>query len=105
MSILRDIWNWFFAPLLRTATNAGAGAAIGIPWGTTGMLAGGSAGMLLGAAHGWRMAYARTYDWTTVGGVFQFILDNTWALPDSVVGSLFATLNLWNGVERTTSND
>jgi len=57
----------------------------------------------LGAAHGWRMAYAHTYDWTTPGGVIEFIADNTWGLPNAVVGSLFATLNLWNGVKVEVS--
>ena len=104
-STARDAWNWVIAPLLRTSTNAAAGAVIMLPSGGVGATIGGLVGGGLGAAHGWRMAYVHTYDWTTVGGVAEFILDNTWGLPNAVVGSLFATLNLWNSPVQATSND
>ncbi len=102
-STARNVWNWLFAPLLRTITNGVAGAVILAPSGTAGSVLGAAVGGGLGAAHGWRMAYAHTYDWTTVGGVIEFIADNTWGLPNAVVGSLFATLNLWNGVKVEVS--
>ncbi len=100
---LRDIWNWAFAPLIRAASNAGAGAAVGSLGGGTGVLVGAAVGAVLGGIHGWRMAYAHTYDWTTVVGVLAFVADNTWGLPNSVVGSLFATANVFNGIAVETS--
>jgi hypothetical protein len=99
----RDAWNWIVAPLVRTATNATGCGLIFIPKGGIAMLIAALVGGGLGAAHGWRMAYAHTYDWTTGGGVVEFIADNTWGLPNAVVGSLFATPNLWNEVRVETS--
>src|SRR6266540_2834488 len=102
-SAARDVWNWFFAPVIRTATNAVAGGLILSPLGGVGTGVGAAVGGALGAAHGWRMAHGHTYDWTTVGVVIEFVADNTWGLPNALVGSLFATLNLWNEVKVETS--
>ncbi len=101
-------WNWFLAPLTRTATNALAGFAIGfLTGGVTGGIVGAVAGGATGAVHGWAMAYAHTYDWSSGTGWLQFAADNTWSLPNSVVGSLFATANIIgsNPIDKNASNN
>jgi len=98
-----DPWNSFVAPLLRTATNAGAGVLIFWPSGVTGAVIASVVARALGAAHGWRMAFGHTYDWTQGSSVAEFVVDNTGGRPDALVGSLFATANLWNSVGVDTS--
>ncbi|MEO8415427.1 MAG: SpvB/TcaC N-terminal domain-containing protein [Ginsengibacter sp.] len=101
-------WNWFLAPLIRTATNALGGFIIGF---LTGNIAGGVIGAVTGgvtgAIHGWAMADAHSYNWTSVSGWVGFLADNTWGLPNSMVGSLFATANIIGGnpIDRTNSRD
>jgi RHS repeat-associated protein len=99
-AVVAFTWNWILAPLIRTATNAAAGFLVG---GVAGAIVGG----IMGAAHGFAMAYAESYDWGSFGGWAEFLADNTWSLPNSVVGSLFATLNLigGNSVDDATSKD
>lgn len=55
---------------------------------------------VLGLIHGIRMAVGETY-WGV--GFLGFILDNTWSLPNSVVGSLFATVTLGIGIDKSDS--
>jgi RHS repeat-associated protein len=102
-----DVWNWALAPLIRTATNAFVGALPGILAGDLGWaIGGGIAGGVTGAVHGWSMAYAESYDWSSGTGWLQFLADNTWSLPNSVIGSLFATANiLWNPIDKTLSKN
>ena len=88
-------WNWILAPLIRTATNAALGFLVG-------GIAGAIAGAFLGAFHGWSMADAHSYDWGSPRGWGQFLADNTWSLPNSAVGSLFATINIIGGNEILT---
>lgn len=95
MAVLEWIWNWILAPAIRTGTNALVGRLAGVP----GMVA----GAILGAIHGWRMAIAHSYDWSTAAGWVEFVVDNTWALPNSVVASIWAALNIWNRSEQSTS--
>jgi RHS repeat-associated protein len=83
-------WNWVLAPGIRTATNTLAGAIVGgIP--------GAVAGFVTGAVHGWSMASAHSYDWNSSSGWVSFLADNTWALPNSAIGSMFATANVIGG--------
>jgi RHS repeat-associated protein len=93
-------WNWILAPLIRTATNAALGFLVG-------GIAGAIAGAFLGAFHGWAMASAHSYDWASLRGWTQFLADNTWSLPNSAVGSLFATINIIGGneIDSATSKD
>lgn len=81
------IWNWVLAPLVRAATNAGAGFLIG-SW------VGGAIGLALGAVHGWSMSIVRAYDWSKGSGWLQFVIDNTWGLLNSIVGSIYLVVNL-----------
>lgn len=98
------VWNWIFAPLIRTATNAVFGAAVGFLFGgIPGAIAGGAIGAITGAVHGWRMAAAESYDWTSGYSWLAFLLDNTWSLPNSALASLFATINLGNSVDKGLS--
>jgi hypothetical protein len=69
-------------------------------------LTGGIIGGVTGAVHGWSMAYAHSYDWSSGTGWLQFLADNTWSLPNSAVGSLFATANiLWNPIDKNVSKN
>ena len=88
-------WNWALAPLIRTATNAAAGFAIGfLSGGIIGGIIGGATGAITGAFHGWAMALAHSYDWKSGAGWAAFLADNTWSLPNSVIGSLVATADI-----------
>jgi len=103
-----DVWNWFLAPVIRTATNALGGFAIGfLSGGLTGGIIGAATGAATGAIHGWAMADAHSYDWGSGSGWLGFLADNTWGLPNSMVGSLFATANILGGnpIDRTNSRD
>lgn len=89
-------WNWILAPAMRTTTNTLLGAfAGGIP--------GAIGGTISGAVHGWQMADAGTYDWKKWSGWLQFVADNTWSLPNSALGSAWATLNIWNSKDLSKS--
>ncbi len=91
------VWNWALAPLIRTATNAAFGVAVGFALGGVhGAIVGGIAGAVTGAIHAWGMASAHSYDWSKGTGWAEFLADNTWSLPNSAVGSVWATLNIWN---------
>ncbi len=94
-------WRWILAPSIRMATNALAGAAIGfLTGGIVGAFIGGGLGAVTGGIHGWAMAYTDTYDFGSFTGWVQFLVDNTWSLPNSVVASLFATANIfWNPIQ------
>ncbi len=100
-------WNWALAPLIRTGTNALGGFVIGfLSGGLTGGIAGAATGAVTGAIHGWAMADAHSYDWGSIGGWAGFLADNTWGLPNSMVGSLFATANILGGnpIDRAKSS-
>ena len=58
---------------------------------------------LPGGIHAWRMAAAHSYDWSSLAGWGMFIADNTWSLPNSVVASIWTTLNIWNPVDKSLS--
>ncbi|HTT89842.1 MAG TPA: SpvB/TcaC N-terminal domain-containing protein [Acidimicrobiales bacterium] len=91
-------WNWVLAPLVRTATNALAGAVLGgLAGGPVGAVIGGILGAGTGAVHGWEMAAAHTYDWGSFSGWAEFVVDNTWSLPNSLIASVFATANVVGG--------
>ncbi len=103
-----DTWNWFLAPMIRTATNALGGFVIGfLSGGLTGGVLGGMAGAFTGMIHGFTMADAHSYDWSSLSGWMGFLADNTWGLPNSMVGSLFATANIMGGnpIDRTNSRN
>jgi RHS repeat-associated protein len=107
-TVAKFTWNWILAPLVRTATNALAGAVIGFfTGGVTGAITGGIIGGITGAIHGWAMASAHSYNWGSGSGWLSFLADNTWALPNSTIGSLFATFNILgeNPIDRTNSRD
>ncbi len=103
-----DTWNWFLAPMIRTATNALGGFVIGfLSGGLTGGVLGGMAGAFTGMIHGFTMAEAHSYDWSSLSGWAGFLVDNTWGLPNSMVGSLFATANIMGGnpIDKTNSRN
>ena len=81
------IWNYALAPAIRVASNAAFGYAM---FGNYGAIA----GALMGAVHGFAMAKAESYDWSSAKGWLAFTLDNTWSLFNSFVASAFATANL-----------
>lgn len=94
----KHVWNWVLAPAIRTATNAALGYAIG---GTTGAWIGAVTGMV----HGLAMAKAGSYNWEGEGWL-KFIVDNSWSLFNSAVGSVFATVNIaFNKINEAGSKD
>jgi len=97
----KSLWEWVLAPAIRIASNAAFGYAM---FGTPGAII----GALLGAAHGFAMAKAGSYNWTGQYGLgwLSFISDNTWSLANSFVGSVFAAVNLpWNDIDEKTSRN
>jgi hypothetical protein len=72
--------------------------------GVAGAVVGGLLGGITGGIHGWAMASAETYDWSSIKGWAQFLIDNTWSLPNSLLGSVFATANIgWNPISSSGS--
>jgi hypothetical protein len=65
------------------------------------------AGAFTGMIHGFTMAEAHSYDWSSLSGWAGFLADNTWGLPNSMVGSLFATANIMGGnpIDKTNSRN
>jgi hypothetical protein len=95
-SEIEDAWNYTVQALTRAGTNAFAGAITGFAiGGLAGAIVGGAIGGVTGLIHGGVMAYGRTYDWRTHEGWFEFIADNSWSLPNSLVASVVATVNLF----------
>ena len=93
-------WNWVIAPGIRVATNVLALGALGfLIGGPVGAVILGGVGLVTGAVHAWSMAYAGTYDWSKPSSWLMFLVDNTWSLPNSAVGALFSTLNIWNEID------
>ncbi|WPU92804.1 SpvB/TcaC N-terminal domain-containing protein [Mucilaginibacter sabulilitoris] len=102
----RFTWNWIIAPVIRTISNTLVGAALGfLIGGLPGAIAGGAVGMVSGAIHGWAMASAHSYDWSSAGGWASFILDNTWSAPNSFIGSLWASINIFRSPIDKKSKD
>ncbi len=79
------------------------GFAAGWDW-TFGTIEGLITGLVFvafGVVHAIRVGIARSY-WSGLG-VAAFILDHTWSLPNTIVGSLYATIMLWRGIHRQQS--
>lgn len=97
-----NVWNMVAAPLIRTATNGVAFGLLGAAIGDGTVVAVFSViGVAAGFVHGFALGHGRTYDWGTAGGWAMFLVDNTWSLPNTAVGSLFSLLNVWNRVDTT----
>jgi RHS repeat-associated protein len=90
------IWNWIVAPAVRATTNAVIGYAIG---GRIGAVVGAATGLV----HGLQMASAQSYDWKSPQSWAAFVLDNSWGLFNSFIGSAFATANLGREIDETVS--
>jgi hypothetical protein len=122
----RSVWSFAydaFTVLVRTASNAlvpaatnallgflvggpagaAAGLASGLKWQLTnavGLSVTGSLGAL-GFVHGLRLAQAKSYH--SAQGFVAFLLDNTWSVHNSLVGSVFATAMLGNPIAKKQS--
>ena len=95
----KSLWNWLLAPAIRIASNAAFGYAMFGSWAALG-------GAVFGAAHGFAMAKAGTYNWKSGWGWVAFISDNTWSLANSFVGSVFAGVNVpWNEIDEAESQN
>ncbi|HKP11146.1 MAG TPA: toxin TcdB middle/C-terminal domain-containing protein [Blastocatellia bacterium] len=111
-SVANFTMNWIIAPLIRTATNAAVGAVIGgligfarggIHGAITGAIVGGIFGAVTGAFHGWSMAAAGTYNWASGWSWLMLLADNTWGVLNSFIGSIWASLNVWNSIDKGLS--
>ncbi|WP_394821480.1 SpvB/TcaC N-terminal domain-containing protein [Pendulispora albinea] len=80
-----------------------AGFAGGLGWQTAGVLGVSTTIGLgaLGAIHGYRLAQAKSYH--SAQGFAAFLLDNTWAVHNSLVGSIYATALLGNPIAQNAS--
>jgi hypothetical protein len=73
---------------------AAAGTAVGgLVGGGPGALVGAAVGIVAGLGYGITLARAGSYDATPVN-VGRFVVDHTWSLVNTAVGSLFLLLNL-----------
>lgn len=81
------------ALVLRSLTNALVFGALLWPTGSVGVVIGSLVGLALGVLQGWCAAKAASYP-DDARGWWLMVLDNTWSLPNTCVGSLFLALNL-----------
>jgi hypothetical protein len=56
---------------------------------------------VLGLIHGIRMAQAESY--FGVGGFLAFLWDHLWSLPNTILGSIFATVTIGIGIDNSLS--
>lgn len=75
----------------------GAAALLGsLAGGGTGAWLGAGIGLVVGCVFGYALASARVYG-VCARGVFAFLVDHSWSLPNTAVGAVFLTLNLLFG--------
>jgi hypothetical protein len=88
------MWNWVFVPLIQMAAQASCGFVLGY---FSGELVGGAIGAgitgIFGAILSWSLAAKRSYNWSSVPGCAQYIVDCTWSVTNTVVGAVFLTLS------------
>lgn len=80
----------------RVVTSGGGFALIGALAGPIGALIGAAIGLLVGAIHAWAIVIAKCYP-AGAKGWFLMILDFTWSLPNTMLGSIYLALNLLFG--------
>lgn len=81
------------ALIARIATSVAVFGGIGVPAGIVGVIVGAAVGLALGLTHG--ICVARTASYTSDGrGWWLMIVDHTWSLPNTLVGSIYLALNL-----------
>jgi hypothetical protein len=68
-------------------------AAVGASAGVGGALIAGAVGVALGSTFGIAIKRARPYD-ASKRGVWRFVVDHTWSLPNTVAGALYLAVNL-----------
>jgi len=71
------------------------GFAVGGP---VGLLVLGGIGLVCGIVYAWAITAAKVYR-IDAGGLFAFVVDFTWSLPNPLVGALFLALNVLFGNE------
>lgn len=88
------------AAVLLTGASVLAGFVTAGPFG---LIVGLVLGALIGAVFGWSIASAKSYDFGSPVGVLKYVVDITWSLPNTLVGSFFLVLNLvfGNRIDRT----
>jgi hypothetical protein len=62
--------------------------------GPIGLLVGLAIGLALGAAYGWAITAGKAYDYSSPGGVVAFVVDHSWSVLNTLVGSLFLAGNV-----------
>ncbi|WBB52624.1 glycine zipper family protein [Verrucosispora sp. WMMD573] len=91
--------------IFSAAAHVAAGAVSGqLVGGSVGLLVGAGIGLLVGAVFGWAVAAAEIYA-VSPRGVFLFVVDHSWSLPNTLVGAIYLTLHLVFGhsLDRATS--
>ena len=100
------VFQWILGPLLRAASNGGLLFALGYALGKLPVaLILGGVGLGLGVVHGICLAIGESYDWRSGLSWFKFLLDNTWSVLNSFVGSIYQVILLitLNPIKRDTS--
>lgn len=90
--------------VVRVGTNTGALMLPGLLISGVGAAIFGVVGLVLGIIHAAAVITTTSYDHDG-HGVWLFVVDHTWSLPNTVVGSLFLALNmlLGNRLDKTNS--
>jgi hypothetical protein len=93
------------AGIITLLVQFGAGLGLGgLAGGPFGGVVGAVAGLVAGGGYGWAIASARVYRGGR--GLFLFVVDHTWGLPNTFAGALFLAVNLLrrNRLDRPSSD-
>ena len=90
----------------RVLTSVGTFGLIGLLAGPIGLIIGLGVGAVLGGIHAWALVLAKCYP-AGAKGWFLMIVDFTWSLPNTVIGSVYLALNFLfgNKLDRSQSRD
>jgi hypothetical protein len=86
------------AGLMTAVVQVALGGLVGgVLGGLPGAMLGVAVGLALGLPLGWAVRAGSAYDLGTARGAAEFLVDHTWSLPNTVLGSLFLSVNLLRG--------
>lgn len=82
--------------VLRVGSSAGLGLVLGALFGPIGAIVLGLLGLVVGAVHAWALVSTSCLP-ATGKSWFTLVIDNTWALTNTVLGSLYLAANFATG--------
>lgn len=92
MRVFMNLSIWVF----RVGSSATTGAVLGALFGPIGASIMGLLGAVLGAVHAWALVSTGCLP-ATLRSWLVLLIDNTWALPNTILASLYLLANLLNG--------